>query len=317
MTIIDPKQFSEKTKTILGRAVELGQEHSHGQIALVHIACALLDKEGDKDQLFERLLILNQIDVNLLSRKLLSLLVKQPSQTPAPSEPSFHPSVQSLLKNASEYCRDQNDTFLSIDHLISSLLAAKGSDVGKLFAEMGVKKEAIDQSIKKMRGSRQMDSPSSDSNLESLSKYAVDLIAKAQQGKIDPVIGRDDEIRRIIRVLARRSKNNPVLIGEPGTGKTAIVEGLAMRILQKDVPQSLQTKLYSLDLAALIAGAKYRGEFEERLKAVMKEIEEDGNITLFIDEMHMLLGAGMTSVQHNLLTKNRRQRRFNGCCKYS
>ncbi|KAJ1547713.1 Chaperone protein ClpB1, partial [Nowakowskiella sp. JEL0078] len=160
--------------------------------------------------------------------------------------------------------------------------------------DSGVTKKSIEAAISQIRGSRHVDSRSADSTYEALSKYAINMVDLASQGKLDPVIGRDDEIRRVIRVLARRTKNNPVLVGEPGVGKTAIVEGLAQRIVRKDVPQNLQAKLFSLDMGALIAGAKYRGEFEERLKAVLKEVKDAGDVILFIDEIHTVLGAGKT-----------------------
>ncbi|KNE69585.1 chaperone ClpB 1 [Allomyces macrogynus ATCC 38327] len=153
--------------------------------------------------------------------------------------------------------------------------------------------KAIENAVAGIRGNRRVESKSGDETYEALSKYAIDLVALCEQGKLDPVLGRDDEIRRVIQVLSRRTKSNPVLIGAPGTGKTAIVEGLAHRIVRRDVPQNLQCKIYALDMGALVAGAKYRGEFEERLKAVLKEVKDsDGQIILFIDEIHTVLGAG-------------------------
>src|SRR5438552_5601556 len=171
---------------------------------------------------------------------------------------------------------------------------AKNTDVGVALAKAGLTPQNLNAAIDKLRGGRTADTQSSEDRYDALKKYARDLTAAARDGKLDPVIGRDEEIRRTIQVLARRTKNNPVLIGEPGVGKTAIVEGLAMRIVNRDVPESLQDRrLLSLDLGALVAGAKYRGEFEERLKAVLQEISAaEGEIVLFIDELHTLVGAG-------------------------
>ena len=285
-------EFSEKAASILQAAQALAIDHSHPQIGAIHLACVILE---DQDQLFSRMITLQNQDVQVLSRKLKSALVKLPSQTPAPMEITGNSSFNQVILKAQNLQKQQGDAYLSIDHLILGLYAS--SDIQKILKESNISYESLQASIMKLRGNRKMDNPTSDSNFDSLSKYAVDLLAKARAGKIDPVIGRDNEIRRIIRVLARRSKNNPVLIGEPGVGKTAIVEGLAIRILQKDVPASLDAKLFALDMASLVAGAKYRGEFEERLKAVLKEVEDDGNIILFIDELHTVLGAGASEGQ--------------------
>jgi ATP-dependent Clp protease ATP-binding subunit ClpB len=193
-----------------------------------------------------------------------------------------------LIQDAESLQKKNEDSFVSIDHLILAL-----ANVKEILQAFSVSKSALEDAVKMVRGTRKITSKNAESTYDSLSKYAQDLTALAEQGKLDPVIGRDDEIRRVVGVLARRRKNNPVLIGEPGVGKTAIVEGLAQRIIKGDVPESLNCKLFSLDMGALIAGAKYQGEFEERLKAVLKEVEDAaGSIILFIDELHLVLGAG-------------------------
>jgi ATP-dependent Clp protease ATP-binding subunit ClpB len=189
--------------------------------------------------------------------------------------------------------KKSKDAFVGINHLLLALLGDPA--VANVLKESGVAPNALEEAVSKVVGNRKVDSKGGDETFDALSKYAIDLTEMAEQGKLDPVIGRDDEIRRVIRVLSRRTKNNPVLVGDPGVGKTAIVEGLAQRIVRKDVPESLQCRLFSLDMGALVAGAKYRGEFEERLKAVLKEVKEaEGGVILFIDEIHLVLGAGKT-----------------------
>ncbi|TPX66965.1 hypothetical protein SpCBS45565_g04145 [Spizellomyces sp. 'palustris'] len=287
---MNPENFTDKTTAILNRAQELAREFGHVQLAPVHIASALFD---DDDGLIRSIITKAGGDPALAERKLKSLLVRQPTQDPPPDQISFHPNTMKVLRMADDIRKKQKDTHLSIDHLILALM--EQSDIMGALSEAGVTKKALENAIQQVRGSRRVDSKSADSTYEALSKYAIDLVSMAEEGKLDPCIGRDDEIRRVIRVLARRTKNNPVLVGEPGVGKTAIVEGLAQRIVRKDVPASLQARIFSLDMGALIAGAKYRGEFEERLKAVLKEVKDaEGNIIMFIDEIHTVLGAGKT-----------------------
>ncbi|KAI8988101.1 P-loop containing nucleoside triphosphate hydrolase protein [Mycotypha africana] len=255
-----------------------------------HVACALFD-ETDNTPLFKSIIEKTGADPVTVERGYKKMMVQLPSQDPAPAEISISPQTAKLLRHAEKHMKDQKDSYISVDHIILGL--ADEDSTFKPMKEAGITKKALENAVSQVRGNRRVDSKNAEEVYEALSKYAIDLTQMAQTGKLDPVIGRDDEIRRVIRVLARRTKNNPVLIGEPGVGKTAIVEGLARRIIERDVPQTLQCKLFSLDMGALIAGAKYRGEFEERLKAVLKEVKEsEEGVILFIDEIHTVLGAG-------------------------
>ncbi|KAI9277378.1 P-loop containing nucleoside triphosphate hydrolase protein [Sporodiniella umbellata] len=282
--------FTDKVEKCLAKAQESAREFRNSQIMPAHIACALFD-ETEGASLFKSIIEKSGVEPNLVERGYKKMMVHLPSQTPAPVDITISSQTSKLLRQAEKHMKDQKDSFISIDHIILAL-----ADDDTLFQPMkqaGITKKSLESAVSQVRGNRRVDSKNAEEVYESLSKYAIDLTQMAQNGKLDPVIGRDDEIRRVIRVLARRTKNNPVLIGEPGVGKTAIVEGLARRIIERDVPQSLQCKLFSLDMGALIAGAKYRGEFEERLKAVLKEVKEsEEGIILFIDEIHTVLGAG-------------------------
>ncbi|KAG2204982.1 hypothetical protein INT47_002606 [Mucor saturninus] len=282
--------FTDKVEKALSSAQALAREFGNSQIAPAHIACALLD-ETEGAPLFKSILEKSGADATTVERGYKKMVVQLPSQDPPPQDISIGSQTSKLLRAAEKYMKDQKDTFISIDHIILAL--ADDDATFKPMKDAGVTKKALQAAVTQVRGNRRVDSKNAEEVYEALAKYAIDLTQMAQSGKLDPVIGRDDEIRRVIRVLARRTKNNPVLIGEPGVGKTAIVEGLARRIIERDVPQSLQCKLFSLDMGALIAGAKYRGEFEERLKAVLKEVKDsEEGVILFIDEIHTVLGAG-------------------------
>ncbi|KAI9351686.1 P-loop containing nucleoside triphosphate hydrolase protein [Pilaira anomala] len=282
--------FTDKVEKTLAVAQSLAREFGNSQIYPAHIACALFD-ETEGAPLFKSIIEKAGAEAATVERGYKKLMVQLPSQDPAPAEISIGSQTAKLLRTAEKYMKDQKDSFISVDHLILAL--ADDDATFKPMKDAGITKKALEAAVSQVRGNRRVDSKNAEEVYEALSKYAIDLTQMAQSGKLDPVIGRDDEIRRVIRVLARRTKNNPVLIGEPGVGKTAIVEGLARRIIERDVPQSLQCKLFSLDMGALIAGAKYRGEFEERLKAVLKEVKDsEEGIILFIDEIHTVLGAG-------------------------
>ena len=208
-------------------------------------------------------------------------------------EPYLSSDANKVLLRAQDYAQQQGDEFVSVEPLLLALLT-DGQTAGRILKDAGITEKELRAAIQALRQGQKVQSQSADDNYQSLEKYAKNLVDMARQGKLDPVIGRDDEIRRLLQILSRRTKNNPILIGEPGTGKTAIVEGLAGRIVRGDVPENLKDKqLYSLDMGALVAGAKYKGEFEERLKSVINEVTKaEGRIILFIDEIHTLVGAG-------------------------
>ncbi|CAB4415188.1 unnamed protein product [Rhizophagus irregularis] len=282
--------FTDKSEKTLAAAFQIARDYSHVQLIPAHIACALFD-DTEGESLFKNIINKAGGDASSAERAFKKLVVRAPAQDPPPTDVSLSPQAGKVIRAAHDIQQRQKDSYISQDHLILAL--TEDAQCLQAITESGVSKKSLEMAISQVRGNRHVESKSADENYEALSKYAVDLIQLAKAGKLDPVIGRDDEIRRVIRVLARRTKNNPVLIGDPGVGKTAIVEGLAQRILRKDVPQSLNAKLFSLDMGALIAGAKYRGEFEERLKAILKEVKEsEGGIILFIDEIHLVLGAG-------------------------
>ena len=282
--MLDPKLFTEKTKEALAAAHQSAVEHGHARIEPLHLLQALT---ADGNGLATRLLTKAGAGPLVLSKPLGDL----PRQTPAPEQVQPSPDLIKVLTAADADRKSRGDSHVATESVLLALLDDK--TCGKL---MGVQRKALVAAIEAVRQGRTVDSEQAENRYEALEKYGRDLVAAAKEGKLDPVIGRDEEIRRVIQVLSRRTKNNPVLIGEPGVGKTAIVEGLARRIVAGDVPEGLKhRRVISLDLGALVAGAKYRGEFEERLKGVLDEVKNaNGNVILFIDEMHQLLGAGKT-----------------------
>ncbi|CAO3592356.1 unnamed protein product [Absidia cylindrospora] len=283
-------EFTDKVEKVLGQAQSLALSYGNSQLMPAHIACSLFD-ETDGQSLFKSILEKTGVEPQAVERGYKRKVVQLASQDPPPTEVSMSPQAGKVLQHAKTHMKNQKDSYISVDHVILAL--ADDSTTFQPMKDAGVTKKALENAVAQVRGNRKVESKNAEAVYEALSKYAVDLTAVAASGKLDPVIGRDDEIRRVIRVLARRTKNNPILIGEPGTGKTSICEGLARRIVERDVPQTLQCKLFSLDMGALIAGAKYRGEFEERLKAVLNEVKEsEEGVILFIDEIHTVLGAG-------------------------
>ncbi|HSI01582.1 MAG TPA: Clp protease N-terminal domain-containing protein, partial [Reyranella sp.] len=300
---MNQEKYTDRMRGFLQSAQMLALREGHQRFLPDHLLKVLLD---DPEGLAANLINAAGGDSRAVHRAVEATLARQPKvEGQGAGQIYMAPETARIFDQAEGIAEKAGDSFVTVERMLMALLLAKGTDAAKALADAGVKPQALEKAIAELRKGRTADSTGAESSYDALKKYARDLTQAAREGKLDPVIGRDEEIRRTIQVLSRRTKNNPVLIGEPGVGKTAIAEGLALRIVNDDVPESLKgKKLMALDLGAMVAGAKYRGEFEERLKAVLSEISSaEGDIIVFIDELHTLIGepgVGKTAIAEGL-----------------
>ena len=285
-------RFTQKSTEAVQQSEKLAYKYGNQQIEQEHFLLALLQQE---DSLIAKLLEKMAIDPKLLQQRTEEIIQKK-VKVSGDVQVYFSGPLNKVIISAEDEAKLMGDDYTSVEHLFLSLIKYSAGDTKTLFRDFGVNREGFLMALKSVRGNQRVTTDNPEATYESLEKYGTELVEKARQQKMDPVIGRDEEIRRIVRILSRKAKNNPCLIGEPGVGKTAVIEGLAQRIVRGDVPQALKDKkIFSLDMGALVAGAKYRGEFEERLKSVLEEVKNsDGQIILFIDELHLIVGAGKT-----------------------